>query len=125
MAEVPCNDFIRLHPAAHLVISSVVPPRTARHAKHLQRLLNQLIREPTGNLATAVVRVDDMDELHCGFETKADADRLASLVEARGPRRSDRLASGWSSQRSFALNLAKEVALAGLLATPDKSLPVS
>ena len=32
------------------------------------------------------------------------------------------MASGWSSQRSFALDLAKEVALAGLLATPDEFL---
>ena len=122
MAELPWVDFIRLHPAAHLVTASVVPPRTGHHLARLRRLLNQLIREqaPSGDFATAIVRVTGVAEIHCSFAVKADADRLASLVKAHSPRRPDAVTGGWASHRAFALNATKEVTLAGLLAPPDK-----
>jgi hypothetical protein len=127
MPELPWIDFIRLHPTAHLVAASVVPPRAGHHLARLRWLLNQLIREqaPPGNFATAIVRVAGVAEIHCSFAAKADADRLASLVKARSVRRPDGLTSGWASHRAFALNATKEVALAGLLATPDKRLVAS
>jgi hypothetical protein len=123
MPERPWVDFIRLHPAAHLVTASVVPPRTGHHLARLRRLLNRLIREqaPTGDFATAVVRISGVTEIHCGFAADADANRLALLVKARAPRRSDGVTSRWASHRVFALSATKEVALAGLLATPDES----
>jgi hypothetical protein len=127
MAELLWVDFIRLHPAGHLVTASVVPPRTGHHLARLHRLLNQLIREraPTDDFATAVVRVTGVAEIHCGFAARADADRLAALVKARAPSRSDGVTNGWASQRAFALNATTEVALAGLLATPDEPRPAS
>ena len=127
MAELPWVDFIRLHPAAHLVAASVVPPRTGQHLDRLRGLVNQLIREQTstGDFATAVVRVAEMPEIHCGFAAEADADRLAALVEACTPRRSDGVTNGWASHRAFALNATKQVALAGFLATSDEPRPAS
>jgi hypothetical protein len=71
------------------------------------------------------VRVTGVAEIHCGFVAKADADRLASLAMAHPPRPSDGVMSGWASHRAFALNATKEVALAGLLATPGDSQPAS
>jgi hypothetical protein len=124
MAELAWVDFIRLHPAAHLVTASVVPPRTGNHLARLRRRLNQLIREqaPVGDVATAIVRLTGIAEIHCGFAAKADADRLAWLVKARAPRRPpEAAAGGWLTHRTFVLGATKEVALAGLLATPDES----
>jgi hypothetical protein len=119
MAELPWVDFTRLHSVAHLVAATVLPTRTAPHLSRLRRLLNQLIREqaPGGDFATAIVRVTDIAEIHCGFSAEADADRLASLVEARAAHPPETEASGWSSYRTFRLGAAKEVAPAGLLAT--------
>ncbi len=127
MPERPWVDFIRLHPAAHLVTASVVPPRTGHHLARLRRLLNRLIREqaPTSEFATAVVRITGVTEIHCGFAAEADADRRASLVKARAPRRSEGATGGRASHRAFVLSATKEVALAGLLATPDESRPAS
>ena len=127
MPERPWVDFIRLHPAANLVTASVVPPRTGHHLARLRRLLNRVIREqaPTSEFATAVVRITGVTKIHCGFAAEADADRLASLVRARAPRRSEGVTGGWASHRAFVLSATKEIALAGLLATPDESRPAS
>jgi len=127
MPERPWVDFIRLHPAAHLVTASIVPPRTGHHLARLRRLLNRVIREqaPTGEFATAVARITGVTEIYCGFAAEADADRLASLISARAPRRSEGVTGGWASHRAFVLSATKEIALAGLLATPDESRPAS
>jgi hypothetical protein len=121
MEKLSWADFVRLHPAAHLVTAAVVPPRSGHH---LARLPRQLIRKqaPASDYATAIVRISGFAEIHCGFAAKADADRLASLVKARVPRRPpEAVVSGWLSHRTFVLNATKEVALAGLLATPRDS----
>jgi hypothetical protein len=91
-------------------------------------LLIQLIREqaPTGDFATAIVRVTGVTEIHCSFAIKADADRLSSLIKARAPRRPpEGVASAWLSHRTFVLNARKELTLAGLLATPDATRRVT
>jgi hypothetical protein len=81
------------------------------------QLLNQLIREQVqgGDFATAIVRVTDIAEIHCGFAAEAGADRLASLVDAYAPHPPEAGASGWSSYRTFRLGTSREVALAGWL----------
>jgi hypothetical protein len=124
MEKLSWADFVRRHPAAHLVTAAVVPPRSGHHLARLPRQLNQPIRKqaPASDYATAIVRITGFAEIHCGFAAKADADRLASLVKARVPRRPpEAVVSGWLSHRTFVLNATKEVALAGLLATPRDS----
>ena len=67
--------------------------------------------QPSSVFATTIVRVAGTVEIHCGFTQESDADRLASLVQARpAPAR-----AGWFSHRSFRLDAAKELALAGRL----------
>jgi hypothetical protein len=123
--ELPWVDFIRLHPGAHLVTASVVPPRTGQHLARPRRLLNQLIREqaPTGDFATTVVRTTEGTKIHCGLASRADADGFAGLAGARRRTAPSAGASGWASCRMFRLDAAREVALAGRLAAPGDEPP--
>jgi hypothetical protein len=117
MPELHWVGFIRLHPGAHLVTASVMPPRTAPHLSRPRRLFNQLIRERArgGDFATAIVRVTDIAELHYAFTARGRRGPVglagggACRASAWGAE-----AGGWSSYRTFRPSAAKEVALAGL-----------
>jgi hypothetical protein len=79
------GDLLKRCPAAHLVIGDVVSDGRAampQQLNYLNRLLVQLIGRlsPTG--AFAVAPKDGRPEIHCAFEEKADADRLAQAVNA-------------------------------------------
>jgi hypothetical protein len=63
----------------------------------------------------AIVRNEDIVEIHCGFADEKDADLLTRLTKARPA--TERC--GWSSHRSFRLSADKEVGLAGLLVPKD------
>jgi hypothetical protein len=80
-------------------------------------MLNQLIEQQRREMAfaTAIVRNQDIVEIHCGFADKKDADLLTRLTKARPA--TER--GGWSSHRSFRVSADKEVGLAGLLAPKD------
>jgi hypothetical protein len=76
-------DFIDEHPAAHLVVGVSEATRGAQIAgrRHLLcRLIAKL--EPEGDFSMAVVRGHGAIEIHCGFEKKTDADRLADALRA-------------------------------------------
>jgi hypothetical protein len=119
MARLPWVDFTRAHPNGHLVAAVIVPTRAPQRLTHLRQLLNKLIAQqnPAADFATALVRVTDVAQIHCGFADKADADRLAAIVKAEAAPR-DAPVLGWTTHRSFTLDASKEVTLAGALATP-------
>ena len=109
-------DFLLQHREAHLVSAIVLPSRTAGHLRRLQNMMNRLIEQqgPAGPFATAIVRQENIVQIHCGFADKRDADVLARQTNAR---RAD-IPGAWSTHRSFRLSADKEVTLAGLLAPP-------
>ena len=111
MPSLPWIDFLRVHPQAHLVVGIVTPVPGSSHLMRLRRLLNDVIvrQSPQGAFSTALVRQTGKTEIHCGFAAQADADRFARVVKARSIGRS----SKWSSERSFRLNPATELALLG------------
>ncbi len=114
MAPLPWIDFLRVHPHTHLVAGIVTPVPGSSHLMRLRRLLNDVIakQSPQGVFSTALVRQTGKTEIHCGFAAEADADRFARAVKARRIGRS----SEWSSERSFRLNPATELALSAALA---------
>ena len=118
MASLPWIDFQRDHPQAHLVVGVVTSTGSSSHLTRLRRLLNRLItgQSPQGTFSTAVVRQAGNTEIHCGFAAKSDADRFAHTVKARRPRSALARPGEWSSERSFQLDGATELALAGALA---------
>lgn len=107
-------DFLLQQRNAHLVSAVVMPARTTGHLRRLHNMMNRLIEEqgPASPFATAIVREENIVQIHCGFADERDADRLARRTNARRAE----IPSGWSSHRSFRLSADKEVTLAGLLA---------
>jgi hypothetical protein len=109
------------HREAHLVSAVVLPSRTAGHLRRLHNMMNRLIEQqgPAAPFATAIVREENIVQIHCGFADKRDADVLARQTNAR--RAAVRV--GWSTHRSFRLSADKEVTLAGQLTPPRSREP--
>lgn len=118
MASLPWIDFLRLHPRAHVVVGIVTPVPGSSHLMRLRRLLNDVItrQSPQGVFSTALVRQTGKTEIHCGFADQGDADRFARTVKARRIEPGIGHTGEWSSERSFRLNPATELALSGALA---------
>lgn len=118
MASLPWIDFLRVHPRAHVVVGIVAPVPGSSHLMRLRRLLNDVItrQSPQGVFSTALVRETGKTEIHCGFSAQVDADRFARAVKARRIGPGVGYSAQWSSERSFRLNPAAELALSGALA---------
>jgi hypothetical protein len=119
--RLPWVDFLQTGGGAHLVAAVVSSTRGPGHMYSLGKLLQRLIleQEPASAYASGIVRLTEVAEIHCGFANKADADRFAAIVRARRMPPLD----GWASYRSFRLDAAKEMALAGALRMPGKREP--
>jgi hypothetical protein len=108
MAQADWDEFVRSHPAAHLVAGIV--PRTANAARlgrpgrlnlSAARLLGTVIAALRPRGAYALTHVPDgaVTRVLCAFAVEDDAHRLAELANARPE--TERYAGDWRSCRAF------------------------
>ena len=111
--------FTGRHPDSHLVVGQVAisieddfgTPHLRRLKDQVGRLLDRL--GLAGDHAVTIVRATGTPEIHAGFETRSDADRLAAVVHARivgAP------SSGAASRQEFVLDGATAAAIEASLA---------
>jgi len=116
MDPLPYGDFLEAFPQPYLVVGIVGPltPKVATdHGP--STLLAELIRaqRPKGQWAIGEMADGQRFNLHCVFQLKADADKLASAVQAGGIGRYP----GFLAQREFAFGREMQKAVRTVLRT--------
>jgi hypothetical protein len=112
MPKVSWSTFVDRHPVGHLVVASL--PDDGPPARSLQSQLGRLVGRlgVSGDYSLAIVRSSGHPEIHAGFETPTDADRLAQTVQAKVTGHY----AGWGSQWLFVLDDATSAAIEASLA---------
>ena len=122
MSSLSWPSFLKNFPHGHLVAAVAVHIGAdeigSRQLRGLRDLLYRVIGglASNGSFALTVSRAGGFPEILCGFESKADADAFASVVNAGS---TDRY-PGFATQRVFQFDAALEAALqAGRLSDGD------
>jgi hypothetical protein len=98
MAEIPWSKIAE-DPRRYHLIAAIVGD-TSRHAPG--ELMSKVLRglKIRGNFAIRIVEGQHGIEIHCAFQSKSEADRLAGILRATPSSRRE----AWASQRDFVLD---------------------